>query len=202
MLEYLRVLFLVLHLFLYTLMTFLMVLSVILLSMMMMLLSTLCVIRYLICGNNQNQFLNLNLIYETLWTWTGSGVLSSMLQKLNWFCLTDLITQVLLILKYMGLSIKKTIILMGLTSCSKLDWGSCIISIDKIANKEIAALTRRMKVLLKLLSISINLPENHAWNSLVFSRLVPLVVTWYFQISYKNGYAGLLVLYLLPLLNP
>ena len=39
---------------------------------------------------------NLNLIYETLWTGTGSGLLISMLEKLNWFCLTGLITLVLL----------------------------------------------------------------------------------------------------------
>ena len=47
-------------------MTFLM-LSVILPSMLMILLSTLCVIRHLICGNNLNWLLNLNLIYETRW---------------------------------------------------------------------------------------------------------------------------------------
>ena len=47
-------------------MTFLMMLSVILLSMLMILLSILGVIRHLICGNNLNWLLNLNLIYETL----------------------------------------------------------------------------------------------------------------------------------------
>ena len=50
----------------YTLMTFLTMLSVILLSMLMILLSILSVIRHLICGNNLNWLLNLNLIYETL----------------------------------------------------------------------------------------------------------------------------------------
>ena len=43
-----------------------MMLSVILLSILMILLSTLSLIRYLICGNNQNWLMNLNLIYETL----------------------------------------------------------------------------------------------------------------------------------------
>ena len=38
----------------------------------------------------------LNLIYETLWTGAGSGSLISMLEKLSWFCLTGLITLVLL----------------------------------------------------------------------------------------------------------
>ena len=60
--------FLVLHFSYYTLMSFLMMLSVILLSMLMILLSTPSVIKHLICGNNWNWLLNLNLIYESLWT--------------------------------------------------------------------------------------------------------------------------------------
>ena len=39
-------------------------------------------------------------------------------------------------------------------------------------------------------------------NTVVMSWLVLLIATWNCWISYKNGYAGLLVLYLLPLLNP
>ena len=35
------------------------------------------VIRHLICGNNLNWLLNLNLIYETLWTRVRSGLLIS-----------------------------------------------------------------------------------------------------------------------------
>ena len=65
MLEFLKVPFLVLHFSSYILMTFLM-LPVILLSMLMILLSNLSAIRHLICGNNQDWLLNLNLIYETL----------------------------------------------------------------------------------------------------------------------------------------
>ena len=52
-------------LFLLSLMIFL-ILSVILLSMPMILLSVLSVIGYLICGNNLNWLLKLNLIYKTL----------------------------------------------------------------------------------------------------------------------------------------
>ena len=55
----------------------------------------LSVIRHLICGNNYNWLLNLNLACETLWTRAGSDLLISMLEKLNWFCLTGLITLVL-----------------------------------------------------------------------------------------------------------
>ena len=78
------------ELMLYTLITFLMMLSVILLSMLMILLSTLrvSVIRHLFCGNNLNWLLNLNLIYETPWTGARSGLLISVLGKLNMFGLT------------------------------------------------------------------------------------------------------------------
>ena len=62
---------------------------------------------YLICGNNWYWLLNLNLIYKMLWNGIGSGVLISMLQKLDWFCLTSLITLVLLMWKWMGLFLRK-----------------------------------------------------------------------------------------------
>ena len=45
----------------------------ILLSMLMILLSTLSVIKHVICGNNKNWLLNLNVIYETMWTEARSG---------------------------------------------------------------------------------------------------------------------------------
>ena len=83
MLEFLKAPFLVLHFSYYTLMIFLMMLSIILQSMLMILLSILGVIRHLICGNNFNWLLNFNLIYVTLWTGAGSGLLISMPEKLN-----------------------------------------------------------------------------------------------------------------------
>ena len=88
--------FLVLHFSCYILMTFLTMLSVILISMLMILLFILSVTRHLICGNNLNRLLNLNLIYKILWTGVKSGLLISMLGKLSWFHLTGLITMVLL----------------------------------------------------------------------------------------------------------
>ena len=48
----------------------------------------------------------------------------------------------------------------------------------------------------------INLPYDHAQNTVVMSGLVLLVATWNCWISYKSGYAGLLVLHMLLLLNP
>ena len=99
--------FLVLHFSCYTLMTFLTILSVTLLSMLMMLLFILSVIRHLICGNNLNWLLILNLIYETLWTGGWDCMLISMLGKLNWFCLISLIILVQLMWKWMGLFLRK-----------------------------------------------------------------------------------------------
>ena len=54
-------------------------------------LSILSVIRHLICGNNLNWLINLNLTYETLWNGVRSCLLISMLGKLSWFRLTSLI---------------------------------------------------------------------------------------------------------------
>ena len=74
---------------------------------------------------------------------------------------------------------KSCLKVLELTFSSELDWGFYIISIAKTASKKIGALIRSMKFLfLKLLSISINLPYAHAWNTVVMSGLVPLVTTW------------------------
>ena len=114
----------------YTLMTFLVMLSVILLSMLMILLSILSVIRHLIWGNNLNWLLNLNIIYETLLTGARSGLLISMLGKLNWFHLTSLITLVLLMWKWMGLFLTKNHLLTCLSWLSLVNWiGSLTFSL-------------------------------------------------------------------------
>ena len=95
-LEFLKILFLVLRFSYYTLMTFLKMLSVILPSLLMMLLSTLSAMRHLICGNSCKWLLHLNLIYEKLWIVVTSDLLISLLGNLNWFHLIDLKTLVLL----------------------------------------------------------------------------------------------------------
>ena len=59
--------------------------GIVLLSMVMILLSTLSVIGHLICDNNLNWLLNLNLMYKTLWTGVRSGLLISVLGKVNCF---------------------------------------------------------------------------------------------------------------------
>ena len=116
------------------------------LSSMLMILN---IIRHLICGNNYNWFLNLNMIYETLWTWMRSGLLISILEKINWFHLTGLISLVLLMWKWMSLLLRKksSFKMLGLTFSSKLDWSSYIISIAKTISKKIGALICSMKFL-------------------------------------------------------
>ena len=134
MLEFLKALFLVLHFSFYTLMTFLMIFYVILLSMLMIKLSVLNLMRHhLICGNNKSWLLKLNLIRKTL-DWAESGLLISMVEKLNLFYLTSLIT-------------------LELAVDVKMDgtWGKIInqniISIAKTASKKIGALSHSMKFL-------------------------------------------------------
>ena len=102
--------------------TFLTMLSVILLYMLMLLLTILSVIRHLICGNNLTWLLNLNLIYETLWIGVRSGLLISVLGKLSWFCLTGLITVVLLVWKWLGLLLRKNQLLRCWGWPSLLNW--------------------------------------------------------------------------------
>ena len=70
--------------------------------------------------------------------------------------------------------------MLGLTFSSKLDWGSYIISIAKTASKKIEVFNSSYEVffLLIMLCISINLPYAHVWNTVVTSRLVPLIAIW------------------------
>ena len=93
--------------------------------------------------------------------------------------------------------------MLGLTFSSKLDWGTYIVSIAKIASKKIGALIFSMKFLspeaaLYLYKSAIR-PDMeyccHVWEGAPSCYLELLD-------SSKNGYAGLLVIHLLPLLNP
>ena len=95
--------------------------------------------------------------------------------------------------------------MLGLSFSSKLDWSSYIICIAKTAPKKIGAFIHSMKFLspeaaLYLYKSSIWLCMEYC--CLVMSWLVLLAVTWKYQISYKIGYIGLVVLDVLSLLNP
>ena len=146
----------------------------------------------LLCGINLNWLLNLNLIYETQWTGVRSGLLISMLGKLNWFRLTGLITMVLLICEMDGSVIAEKpaggktlmrLIFKGLTFSTKLDWGS----IAKTSSKKTGALICSMK----FFSLEVAL---YLYKSTIRLCMKCCYHVW--------AVAGLLVFYLLLLLNP
>ena len=76
-------------------------------------------------------------------------MLISVLKKLNWYCLTGVITNNAIDVKIDGFvhEEKLSFKTLGLTFSSKLDWGSYIIFIAKIAPKRIEALIFYMKFL-------------------------------------------------------
>ena len=106
-------------------------------------------IRHLICGNNLNWLLNLNLIYKTLWTGVRSGLLISMLEKTQLFSFDWSNNNGSIDVKMDGyiLEEKSSFKMLDLTFSSKLDWDFYIISIAKSASKKIGALICSMKFL-------------------------------------------------------
>ena len=80
-----------------------------------------------------------------LWTGLRSSLLISMLGKLSWFHLADLITMVLLMWKWICLFLRKN----HLLRCWgwPLDIGFYVISIANAASKKVGALSRSMKFL-------------------------------------------------------
>ena len=148
MLEFLKAPFLVLDFFYSTLMIFPMMLSVILLSMLMILLAILSVIRHLICGNNMNWLLNLNLIYETL-DWGKKWLVDFNAGKTQLVSFDRSNNNGSIDVKMDGsvLEEKSSFKMLGLTFSSKLDWGSYILSIAETTSKKIGALIFSMKFL-------------------------------------------------------
>ena len=98
---------------------------------------------------------------------------------------------------------KSSFKMLGLTFFSKLDWGSHIISIAKTTTKKIGTLIRSMKFLSPEVAL-------YLYKSTIQPCMEYCFHTWagapscYLELLDKlqNEYAGLLVLYLLPLLNP
>ena len=82
--------------------------------------------------------LNLNLIYEILWTGVGSCLLISMLEKLNLLHLVSIITLVLLIWKLMSLFLteKSSFKVLYLTFSSKLDGALTLSPLLKLPRKK------------------------------------------------------------------
>ena len=146
--EFLKAPFLVLHFSYYTLMIFLTMLSVILLSMLMILLSILSVIGHLICGNNLNWLLNLNLICKAL-DWGKKWLVDFNAGKTQLVSFDGSSNNGYIDVKMDGsvLEEKSSFKMLGLTFSCKLDWDSYIISIAKTASKKIRTLIRSMKFL-------------------------------------------------------
>ena len=123
--------------------------------------------RHLICGNKFNWLLNLNLIYETLWSDAGSDLLISMLEKLSWFHLTGLITLVLLTWKWIGLVLRKNNLLRFWRWLSLLIWirALTLYLLLKLSSRKLEpwfVLWSLRFFFLRLLCISMNLPYGHA----------------------------------------
>ena len=91
--------------------------------------------------------LNLNLIYDTLSTGEGSGLLVSMLEKFSWFHLTGVMTLVLLMWEWTGLFLRKNHLLKCWGWLSLLNWiGAPALSLLS-PSKKIGALIRFLKFL-------------------------------------------------------
>ena len=90
--------------------------------------------------------------------------------------------------------------MIGLSISSKSDWGGCIVLIAQIPTKKTGTLWSFLWsfLLQRLLFICHSL----AGNTVINAMLVLPAVTCICQISCRNGYVGLLVLHILPLLNP
>ena len=101
---------------------------------------------------------------------------------------------------------KSSFRILGLSFSSKLDWDPYIISIAKTASKKIGALVGSMKFLFP--EVALYLYKStiwpcteyccHGWAGApsCYLELMEKLQQW------KNRYAGLLALYLLPLMNP
>lgn len=84
-----------------------------------------------------------------------------------------------------------------LDSLSKLDYASYIVTIAKIAPKQIGALIHFQKFLLS--KGMLYLYRSTMWfacNAVVITGLVLLFSTWICWKSYRNGYVGMWVQYL------
>ena len=92
--------------------------------------------------------------------------------------------------------------LLALTFSSKLDWGSYVISIAKIASRKIGTLIRSMKFLSP--DIALYLYKPTIWPCMQYCCHVWAgAPSCYLELSYmlQKGYIGLVVLHLLRLLN-
>ena len=120
-----------------------------------------------------------SLICGTLLPGVGSGLLISVMDRLNLFYLTGRITLVVLTWKWMGLFLRKSLVSFGKNAFKKYEATICSNSIlsSKVAYYLYQCTIRpRMEYCC------------HVW-------------AWICWISYRNRYVGQLILHLLSLLN-
>ena len=140
--------------------------------MLMMLVYTPYVIRHLIATTRTG-------IWTWIWSakhWTraGSGLLISMLEKPNLFCLTGLIALVLLMLKWLGMFLKKKHILWCWGWLSLINWiGALTLSpLLKLSQRKLDLwFVLWSFFLLRLLWMSVYLPYSHTWSTVVIILL-------------------------------
>ena len=128
-------------------MTLLMMLSVILLSVLMILLSILSSIRHLICGNNLASEFESDLRDTVDWGKKWLFYFSAGKTQLVSFDQSNNTGAIDVKMNGSVLEEKSYFKMLGLTFSSKLDWGTYIISIAKIASKKIGVLICSMKFL-------------------------------------------------------
>ena len=129
--------------------------------------------------------MNLNLTTEILWIGAGNCLLISVLEKHKLFRLTGLIIVALLMWKWMGLFLRKNPFLICGDCLSLLNCSSHTVSIAKTATK------------------NWSLDSFYEVPHLYKSTLQPCIKYCFWLVFLAaNGYIGLLIIYLLPLLNP
>ena len=133
--------------------------------------------------------------------WTGTG---NDLEKLNWFCLTGLITLVQLIWKWVGLFLRKNHLWRCWGCLSLLNWiGALTLSLLlKLPPRKLQHwLVIWSFSFLRFLCISVNLPYVHTCNTVVISGLGALS-SHLDVLKRLQKRIWLLVLHLQYLLNP
>ena len=164
-------------------------LSVILPSMLMILLSIVSVIGYLICGNNLNWLLNLNLIYETV-DRGKKWLVDFNARKTQLVLFHRSNNNGSIDVKMEGLSLRKNHLLRCCSWTSLLNWIG-VLTLSQLLKLPPRKLELKSILwgffLLRLLCISINLSCTHVWNIAVTSGLVLLGATWIVRQATKTN---------------